>query len=572
MHSLQNNENDANSMESGRDRFIEYLSSHRGLPTEQLARVQKLVAETGDSLPRTFVKLGLLSEDQLLDTLATCFELERFDSTVTRPPIDLGALPPAFLREHQLGLVSRDDEVLTVVLADPLDDFAIRALAFSTAKRVVPKLATLSEVDTLVASQTGQDLPTNPATSPATATPDEDDIDGLRDLASEAPTVRLVQRLISDAVERKSSDIHIEPAENALVVRYRIDGVLQEVERLPMGTKGAVVSRLKILAHLNIAERRLPQDGRIRLAVQGKETDFRMSTSPTVHGESVVLRILDRQEVALDFTALGLDHGSIATIRAALAKPYGIVLSTGPTGSGKTTTLYTALRELNSAERKILTVEDPVEYALEGVQQAQVKPSIGYSFASALRAFLRQDPDVMMVGEIRDRETAEIAIQAALTGHLLLSTLHTNSAAAAITRLLDMGVDDYLLTSTINLLIGQRLVRRLCAQCREVRSTSLEFFQRWQLAVPPAGVELYQAKGCRACHGTGYTGRTSIVELLELREPIQKLVLARADATTIERAAIAQGMRTMFQHGIEKALAGDTTLEEVLRVTRMVSP
>jgi general secretion pathway protein E len=331
---------------------------------------------------------------------------------------------------------------------------------------------------------------------------------------------------------------------------------------------GPIVSRIKVMARLNIAERRLPQDGRLNITVNGKGIDFRVATSPTLHGESLVLRILDRQEVELDFARLGFDAQLTATMRAALQKPYGIVLSTGPTGSGKTTTLYTALKELNQPERKILTVEDPIEYRLNGVNQTQIKPQIGYTFATALRAFLRQDPDVLMVGEIRDRETAEVAIQAALTGHLLLSTLHTNTAAAAVTRLLDMGIDDFLLTSTLNLVIGQRLVRRLCAACRTDYEPTAEVIDRFRLAEGLQNPVLYHAVGCSLCNGVGYSGRTGLLELLELSEPVRRAILARADAGAIEKEATDLGMRTMFRHGLELAARGDTTLEEVLRVTR----
>jgi general secretion pathway protein E len=432
---------------------------------------------------------------------------------------------------------------------------------------VARAVATFSAIDSALASVQERTEPTVEADR-GNDPLEVEDAEALRDLASDAPVVRLVQRLIGEAIERKASDIHFEPQEAGLCVRYRVDGVLLEVTTEPRTLRAAIVSRLKIMAGLNIAERRLPQDGRIRVTVHGRDTDFRVATAPTLFGESVVLRILDRQEVALDFAALGFEADIVATLRDALSRPYGIVLCTGPTGSGKTTTLYAALRELNTADRKILTVEDPVEYTLAGINQTHVRPQIGYTFAAALRSFLRHDPDVLMVGEIRDRETAEIAIQAALTGHLLLSTLHTNTAAGAITRLLDMGIDDYLLTSTLALVIGQRLVRRLCVTCREPFFADGALAERFSGAGLAAGATLYHARGCPECAGTGYVGRTSILELLTLSPPVRSLVLSRADARTIEEEAVRLGMRTMLRHGVAKALEGTTTLAEVLRVTR----
>ncbi len=353
-------------------------------------------------------------------------------------------------------------------------------------------------------------------------------------------------------------------------MRYRIDGVLQEVDPPPQRLRSAIVSRIKIMAKLNIAERRLAQDGRIRVAVRGQDIDLRVATTPTVHGEGVVLRILDRGSLTLDFAALGFDAELCGLFERILAQPHGILLVTGPTGSGKTTTLYTALLALNTPDRKILTIEDPVEYQLEGINQLQVMPQIGRTFANALRAFLRQDPDVMMIGEIRDLETAEIAVQAALTGHLILSTLHTNDAASAVTRLLDMGVDDYLLTSTVQALVGQRLVRTLCRRCRSAEAAPADLVERLGLERLTADrpIRLWDAPGCAVCGGTGYHGRTSILEVLVLSDVIRQLVLRHAEAREIERQAVAEGMRTMQEHGLAKALQGETSVAEVLRATR----
>ncbi|MBV9509544.1 MAG: type II/IV secretion system protein, partial [Caulobacteraceae bacterium] len=392
---------------------------------------------------------------------------------------------------------------------------------------------------------------------------DDADLERLADLASDAPAIRAVNRLITAAVEARASDIHLEPTEAALQVRFRIDGALADQASLPGAMKAAAVSRIKVMAGLNIAERRLPQDGRARLTVRGHDVDLRIATSPTIYGEGVVLRLLDRSRLSLDLDALGFAGPVRKQFHDVLARPHGILLVTGPTGSGKTTTLYAALSTLNAPDRKLLTIEDPIEYRLARVNQTQVAPGIGLTFAAALRSFLRQDPDIIMVGEVRDLDTAQVAIQAALTGHMILSTLHTNSAAAAVTRLIDMGVEPFLITSTLNAVLGQRLVRRLCEHCRRPcdgqagRSLRGDGF--------PVG---WKASGCPQCQGAGFHGRTAILELLKVDETIAQLILRRAHSQEIEAAAVAQGMKTMLQDGAEKVAAGWTTMEEILRVTR----
>jgi general secretion pathway protein E len=387
-------------------------------------------------------------------------------------------------------------------------------------------------------------------------------------MASEAPVIRLVHDLVTRAVEVRASDIHIEPWADSVRVRYRIDGVLTPVETLPLSLRAAVTSRLKIMAHLNIAERRLPQDGRIRSTVRGKEIDVRVSTVPTMMGESVVLRILDRSSIQLDFAALGFGGARHEMFMNLLTQPNGIILVTGPTGSGKTTTLYTALSVLNKTESKLFTVEDPIEYQLAGINQLQVQPKIGLTFAHALRAILRQDPDIIMVGEIRDLETAQMAIQASLTGHLVLSTVHTNSAAATITRLMDMRVEDYLLASTLTGVLAQRLVRRLCGRCSEPAEAPSLVVER--IAGQDRDLRGLRAKvGCEVCRNTGYSGRTTISELLVMSNTVRQRMLQGASESVIEAAAIEGGMVTMFDDGLGKALRGETTIDEVLRVTRM---
>jgi general secretion pathway protein E len=400
----------------------------------------------------------------------------------------------------------------------------------------------------------------------------EDDIEHLKDLASEAPVIRLVNQIIQRAVESRASDVHIEPFEDELKVRYRIDGILKEVDSPPPRATAAVISRIKIMSKLNIAERRLPQDGRIPLRIQGKELDLRVSTVPTMFGESVVMRLLDKESVRFDFDSLGFDGSPRERLGAILEMPYGIFMVTGPTGSGKSTTLYTALSRLNTQERKIITVEDPVEYQLPGINQIQVKPQIGMTFAGALRSIVRQDPDIIMVGEMRDIETARIAVQSALTGHVVLSTLHTNDAPSGITRLLDMGVEDYLLTSTINGILAQRLVRRLCPDCREryrpLPELGLKFLR---LRDSDEGdIHLYRSVGCEKCNDTGYLGRMVISEVLIMTDGIRQAVLSHATATDIQRQAIAEGMSTMYEDGLRKALEGRTTVEEVMRVAEEV--
>ena len=541
-----------------------------------LERVRRLEVESGERLDHIAAKLGLVSERDLADAYAEVIGSPVVSAAEFPPePVAADRVRRAFLKQTRMIPLTDTAEALTVAMADPLDDAAVRALEFALDKPVCRRVAAPVDIEAAYERLYGEGRSAIERIYDAAGKRDDEDrdedLERLRDLASEAPVIRLVNALISRAVEMRASDIHLEAGESRLRLRYRIDGVLREIDAPPARLKSAIVSRLKIMAKLNIAERRLAQDGRIRLAIRGKEIDFRMSTTPAIHGESVVLRILDRGSLALDFAALGFDDDVLPAFLDVLQRPHGIVLVTGPTGSGKTTTLYTALTVLNRAESKILTVEDPVEYLLEGVNQVQVRPQIGLTFASALRSFLRQDPDIMMIGEIRDLETAQIAVQAALTGHLVLSTVHTNDAAGAITRLLDMGIEDYLLTSTVNAVLGQRLVRRLC-QCRIAYRPSAVLCERLGLggAATGAGPTLYRPGSCDFCAGTGYRGRTMILELMAVTEAIHPLILRHADAREIQAEAVRGGMRTMYAHGIGKALAGMTTLEEVIRVTRDV--
>ncbi len=540
-----------------------------------LERAQKAQKELGQELGDILIKLGIITDDDRARALSIQHGLPlAAKEDYPAAPLFPGRLSRAFLKSSRVIPLREDDEGLVLAMVNPGDSYAIKAIAMVSRQPIIPCVGTEKDVDAALEVLYG-DGQSSLDRIIADAGEDrlgdsEEDIERLKDLASEAPIVRLVNTLFRRAYEERASDIHIEPSEGRLGVRFRIDGVMREVDSAPKRLASAIISRIKIMAHLNIAERRLAQDGRIRLRVRDQDIDMRVSTVPTLHGESVVLRLLEHNAVDLDFNVLGFDKATLDKMLSSLSQRHGIFLVTGPTGSGKTTTLYTALTHLNQPERKIITVEDPVEYQLQGVTQIQVNPDIGLSFGTVLRSIVRQDPDVIMVGEMRDLETAEIAVQSALTGHMVLSTLHTNDAAGAITRLLDMGVEDYLLTSTASGVLGQRLVRALCTSCRIAYTPPSELVERMQLDRLAEGskIELYQASGCDTCSGRGYSGRVGIFEFLEINDDIRALVLKHADATTIHKAARAQGMINMAEDGIRKAIAGVTTIEEVLRVTR----
>ncbi len=541
------------------------------LQSSGLERALRVHKETGESLAPILTKLGLVSEADLAAALAQALGL-RLASARDFPdsPVLEDRLSVRFLRQARVAPIGESPEVAVLAMADPLDKFAVDAVRLASGKQVEIQVATPADIEAVLNRLYGEgrdaitDFPGD-AGEPGAGEAVED-VERLKDLASEAPVIRLVNTLIEKAVVQNASDIHIEPFEGRLGVRYRVDGVLREADAPPERLAQAIVSRIKIMARLNIAERRLPQDGRIKVAVRGKKFDLRVSTTPIMHGESVVLRILHRDRAELDFESLGFDKESLAAFLSMLERPHGVLLVTGPTGSGKTTTLYTSLLRLNTPERKILTVEDPVEYQLEGVLQVQVKPDIELTFARALRSFLRQDPDILMIGEIRDLETARIGVQAALTGHLVLSTLHTNDAAGAVARLMDMGVPDYLLTSTINGVAAQRLVRKLCPDCREKYEPGDDLRERLGVAGEVPRI-LYRAVGCETCSGAGYSGRIALLEILVMDDALRRLVLKHADATEIERAAVEGGMRTLYEDGLRKAARGITSIEEVLRVT-----
>jgi len=541
-----------------------------------LDRARRVATETGARLDQVLTQLGLVSDRRLAEVLAQLIAAPMVGAAdYPDAPLFLDRLKPKFLRRVRAMPIGASNDRATLAMADPLDIFTRNAVAAALGRPVAIAVAVPIELEAALERLYAELAEGGDATEmldkmSADAEPAEEDAERLKDLASEAPVIRLVNQLIARAVETHASDVHLEPFPDRLRVRYRYDGVLHEVEPPPARLQAAVISRIKIMARLDIAERRLPQDGRIKLTVRGHEIDFRVSSVPSLHGEKVVLRILDRTAVEFDYAKLGLPNDIRQGIERALDLPNGMVLVTGPTGSGKTTTLYTGLLKLNTVARNVVTVEDPIEYQLTGINQIQVKPQIGLNFASLLRSILRQDPDVIMIGEIRDLETVQIAVQAALTGHLVLSTIHTNSAAATMTRLRDMGLEDYLMTATLKAVLAQRLVRRLCPMCKVPDPAPSALIERLGLErlAPAEAITLFHPKGCAGCRGTGYRGRRAIAELLVPNRAIDRLIFEGADDAAIERAAVEQGMRPIFDNGLVAVIEGDTTIEEVVRCIR----
>ena len=539
---------------------------------ETLEAALRRSGQAGERLGEALVAIGAVSADDVLRALAAQRGLpflsgEEFPFT---PPV-LKNLSPKYLRQYVACPIVLQGQTLTVATADPTNPLLVdelrQSLGMDVRLCVAPGEAILEAIERTYGASTAMQKIVEGMGTGEGQVEAEEDITQLRDMAFEAPVVRLVNLLIEEAVAAEASDIHIEPTEDNLRVRYRIDGVLYDLEAPPRRLQAAVTSRIKLMAELNIAERRLPQDGRIRMTLNGRRVDIRVSTVPTVHGESIVMRILDRSSVFLPFDRLGFSPEVATVFTRLIGQPNRILLVTGPTGSGKTTTLYAALDKINSPEKKIITIEDPVEYQLKGINQIAVRPRIGLTFASGLRHIVRQDPDVVMVGEIRDRETAEIAIHGALTGHLTLSTLHTNDAPGAITRLQDMGVEPYLIASVLSGVLAQRLVRRVCQHCRVP-------YEPDPADLVALGVQdgrdarLVRGQGCEQCRTRGYRGRVGIYELLVVTEAIRSLILQKAPTHEIQRAAMQGGMVTLREDGWAKARAGLTTVEDILRVAQ----
>ena len=554
------------------ERLSQYLVDQGRLKDEDLQRGIRLNKESfGVSLVPLLVRLGLASERDVSLSLHELMDLPLVTDKDFPDTSSVDAeFPIRYMRESQFVPIAEDDKTLTVVMVYPYEEFLTKAIKMVAGKPLKIKIGLPSDVENAIERYYGGGKSAMGQLVEGLANDggEIEDVEHLKDLASEAPVIRLVNMIMQRAVESRASDIHIEPFENRLKVRYRLDGVLHEVESPPARSTAAVISRIKIMAKLNIAERRLPQDGRIMLRVQGKELDLRVSTVPTSYGESVVMRILDRESIVFDFNQLGFREHTLKPFLKVLEMPHGILLVTGPTGSGKTTTLYTALQRLNTEDRKIITVEDPVEYQLTGINQIQAKASIGLDFSSALRAIVRQDPDIIMIGEMRDLETAKIAIQSALTGHLVLSTIHTNSAAGGITRMIDMGVEDYLLTSTVNGLLAQRLVRKLDQSSMEKYKVMPEMAEELNLKAltDEQDIHFYRPQPSEE-NPTGYAGRMSILECLTMSEELKRMVMKGATAGELQRQAQQEGMLTMYQDGLLKCLKGETSFEEVIRVS-----
>jgi general secretion pathway protein E len=543
-------------------RLGEILIQRKLITADDLERALELQKERGDKIGKTLVDMGFIAMRDVLAALSEQLQVPLV--SIDAPPVvspETETLSPRFLRQFRCLPLSREDHTMTLAMADPLDVETIAAVRHCTGLKIATVLAPEQEIIDAIDKYYGESAARSEADFEFQAGELSEDLEHLRDMASEAPVIRLVNAIIALAVEKRASDIHLEPFEKEFRIRYRVDGVLYNQDPPPREMKAAMISRVKLMAKLNIAERRLPQDGRIKIKTLGREVDLRISTLPTLYGESVVMRLLDRSAGDFyDLGRLGFDDHMLRRMTHYTSLPHGIFLVTGPTGSGKSTTLYSALKRINQSDKKIITIEDPVEYQMDGINQLHVNTQIGLTFASGLRHIVRQDPDVIMVGEIRDRETADIAIRSSLTGHFVFSTLHTNDAPSAISRLTDMGVENYLITSSLVAVLAQRLVRVICDGCKEKNGTR----------IAPTGdiVQCYKGRGCDHCFGSGYTGRVGIFELMELDDGIRQLIMKNEDAVAITNAARRIGMRNLREDGWAKVASGLTTPDEVMRVTQ----
>jgi type IV pilus assembly protein PilB len=559
-------------------RLGELLVREKMLSLSQLQQAQDESKRTGQRLGVTLAKMGLVKDQEVTQVVARQYSLPSINlGEIEIDAAVLKLIPKEICEKHQVIPVKRNGATLVVAMADPSNIYAIDELKFLTQYNIDPVVSSEAALATAFSRyfDKGPDLDQMMEGFDAenvdftSGGDDSVNVVDLENQAGEAPVVKLCNAILLSAIKKKASDIHIEPYEKSFRVRFRIDGMLQEEMRPPLKLRNAITSRLKIMASLDIAERRLPQDGRIKLKIgNNKEMDFRVSVLPTLFGEKIVMRLLDKSNLQLDMTKLGFDQKPLDDFKASIKKPYGMVLVTGPTGSGKTTTLYSALAELNTIERNISTAEDPVEFNLAGINQVQMHEDIGLNFAAGLRSFLRQDPNIIMVGEIRDFETAEIAVKAALTGHLVLSTLHTNDAPSTVSRLLNMGIEPFLVTASVNLVLAQRLARRICADCKEPAEKHPEALAKMGMTPQQiASGTIMHGRGCNTCNNTGYKGRVALYEVMPFIDPLKELVLQGASAAEIKAEMIRNGVQSLRMAGIAKILEGMTTPEEILRCT-----
>lgn len=567
-------------MNNNIERIEQILLQEKKISEKVFHEAQTSVITNGNNIAKYLVEMGYIHEEDLVKAISKQLNipcLKQKDYPESQVSIEDLNISLNYLMEQKCLPIKMEKDKLTVVMNDPLDFYTIDNLKLSLGLDIKVYLSSEKDIVETLENRYGSgasameqivgDIKTEELELLSSS--DSDDVEHLKDMASEAPVIKLVNLIISRAVEIKASDIHIEPFEGDLKIRYRIDGVLHDMEAPPKQLQNAIISRVKIMARLNIAERRLPQDGRIKMRILGKEIDFRVSTIPTIYGESVVLRILDRENVILDLTKLGFPENSLKKFDSTITKPYGMLLVTGPTGSGKTTTLYASLNKLNSSEKKIITIEDPIEYQLHGVNQIHVKPKIGLTFANGLRSIVRQDPDIIMVGEIRDAETADIAIQAALTGHMVFSTVHTNDSAGAIARLADMGIEHYLMASAMVGILAQRLVRKICLHCKEEVKVTSKYLDNLgsEIGSILQANELFEGKGCEKCNQTGYRGRIGIYEFLLIHDEIHDMILNKTSSNHIKEKARSLGMTTLRGDGWQKVKEGITSVSEIYRVT-----
>jgi type IV pilus assembly protein PilB len=558
-------------MPETRKTLSEFLLDEKLLTPQQLQTAHMEAEKTGDPLNLVLIRMGMVPEDKIMNFYTTEHGIPRANFENLDPAV-MNLIPEAITRRYHLVPLRRKEQTLTIAMTDPLNILVIDEIKFRTNLSVKATVATESEIMAAISQHSqvegsmGEILKTIDLNTVSVG--EEAEFTRLKNIAEEAPIIKLVNFVLNDAFRNRASDVHIEPDENFLRVRNRIDGVLYNLANLPKYLQAAIISRCKIMSDINIAVKRAPQDGRFEFEVEGKNIDVRVSTFPTIYGENVVMRLLDASSIMIGVDELGLSEADLNRYKDLLQSPFGIILVTGPTGSGKTTMLYSSLSFLNSPKKNIITIEDPVEYHLFGIRQSQVNPKAGMTFANGLRSILRQDPDIIMVGEIRDLETAEVSVHAALTGHLVLSTIHTNDAPSTIIRLTDMGIKPFLAASSVIGILAQRLVRTICKECKVPVKPSLESVAKLGLPIPKEGLTFYMGKGCDACKGIGFKGRTGVFEFMIVTERIRELVSGKSSIDAIRKAAMEEGMKTLRENGLQKVLAGITTLEEVIQATK----